>query len=409
MCHGRVTDPRERARARPPRCYTVCVSSNVRPDSARDTDGTLPIWRAAQVFRLATMAYAVGVQIVQHGHYDRVALSWVLIALQLAWTTYLGVAYLLPRTRRTPLVVAEVVVTLLLVLSTIAVVPHHFYVHQQPLPTTFWVANAVVSVAILRGRIAGMIAGLVIGLVCLSALDQLGRWFFDATLPILGTVGLAIGAGAQIARRAHTELQTAIRMQAATDERDRLAREVHDGVLQVLALVRRRGREVGGEGARLAELAGEQEDALRVLLSRSRALPDQRSTAHTDLRDAVRAVLPPTATFAAPADAIELPRHRVDELVAVVRTALHNTERHAGPDASSYVLLEDLGDEVVLTVRDDGPGIPPGRLDQARAQGRMGVADSIQGRVRALGGTAVLETGPGVGTEWEIHLAKGTT
>ncbi|MBO1767119.1 MULTISPECIES: hypothetical protein [unclassified Allobranchiibius] len=39
------------------------MSSTVRPDSARDTDGTLPIWRAAQVFRLSTMAYAVGVQV----------------------------------------------------------------------------------------------------------------------------------------------------------------------------------------------------------------------------------------------------------------------------------------------------------------------------------------------------------
>ncbi len=372
-------------------------------------DGTLPIWRAAQIFRLATMAYALAVQYVESNrdHYDNVPLSWVIIAAQLLWSGYLCIAYFRERTRRTPLVIAEIIITVLLILSTRIVIPQSFYVHHQPLPTSFWVANAVVSVALLRGRIAGLVTGLFMGVVALAGLDQLYHWFWDATLPIMGTVGLAIGASAYIARQAHTELEAAIRIQAATDERDRLAREVHDGVLQVLALVRRRGREIGGEGSELASLAGEQEDALRVLLSRARSLPAQRTGGGTvDLRDAVRAVLPLTSTFAAPADPIEIQGHEVDELVAVVRAALHNTEQHVGPDARSFILLEDLGDELVLTVRDDGPGIPDGRLAQARQQGRMGVADSIEGRVRALGGTVVLETGPDMGTEWEIHLAK---
>ena len=376
-------------------------------------DGTLPIWRAAQIFRLATMAYALTVQFVESNrdHYTNVPLSWVLIAAQMAWSGYLCFAYFREHTRRAPLVVAEIVITVLLILSTRIVMPKSFYIDHQSLPTSFWVANVVVSVALLRGRIAGLVTGLFVGVVALVSLDQFlpFKWFWDAMLPIMGTVGLAIGSSAYIARRAHAELEAAVRIQAATDERDRLAREVHDGVLQVLALVRRRGREIGGEGAELASLAGEQEDALRVLLSKARSLPVERTSAGTtDLREAVRAVLPSTSTFAAPADPIGIPGFQADELVAVVRAALHNTDRHAGSDARSHVLLEDLGDELVLTVRDDGPGIPEGRLAQARAQGRMGVADSIEGRVRALGGTVVLETGPDMGTEWEIHLAKGT-
>ena len=51
------------------------------------------------------------------------------------------------------------------------------------------------------------------------------------------------------------------------EERERLSRQVHDGAIQVLALVSRRGREIGGETAELAELAGEQERALRRLVS----------------------------------------------------------------------------------------------------------------------------------------------
>lgn len=41
--------------------------------------------------------------------------------------------------------------------------------------------------------------------------------------------------------------------------------------------------------------------------------------------------------------------------------------------------MEDWGDEVIVTVRDDGPGIAAGRLDQAAGEGRLGVAQSIRG------------------------------
>ncbi len=55
--------------------------------------------------------------------------------------------------------------------------------------------------------------------------------------------------------------------------------------------------------------------------------------------------------------------------------------------ASAWLLVEDEPDAVTVTVRDDGPGIAPGRLEQAAAEGRLGVAQSIRGRVEDLGGT----------------------
>ena len=54
---------------------------------------------------------------------------------------------------------------------------------------------------------------------------------------------------------------------AAASERERIARGIHDSVLQVLALVSSRGRDLGGEAADLGMLAGEQEAALRALLT----------------------------------------------------------------------------------------------------------------------------------------------
>ncbi|WP_180923647.1 hypothetical protein [Nocardioides marinisabuli] len=69
------------------------------------------------------------------------------------------------------------------------------------------------------------------------------------------------------------------------------------------------------------------------------------------------------------------------------------------------VLLEDLPDRVEVSVRDEGPGIPEGRLEQAEAEGRMGVSGSVRGRLHDLGGSATLTTGS-FGTEWELVVPR---
>jgi signal transduction histidine kinase len=109
-----------------------------------------------------------------------------------------------------------------------------------------------------------------------------------------------------------------------------------------------------------------------------------------------------------PAHPVPLPAPAVDELVAVVGAALANTALHVGADAPAWVLLEAVGPAVEVSVRDAGPGIPAGRLAAAEAEGRLGVARSMRGRVHDLGGTITLDTGPGRGTEWTIRLGRTT-
>ncbi|MDT7797971.1 MAG: hypothetical protein QOI78_1404, partial [Actinomycetota bacterium] len=210
-------------------------------------------------------------------------------------------------------------------------------------------------------------------------------------------------------RQAATRLAQALRKEAATAERERLARSIHDSVLQVLARVRKRGNEVGGEAAELAKLAGEQEIALRSLVTTEPLRPSETGT--TSLRTALQLLATPSVQVSTPADDVELPAHVTDELVAVTREALANVEKHAGPGAHAWVLLEDLGADVVVSIRDDGPGIPDGVLERAAANGHLGVVESIRGRVRDLGGSASLDTGPGRGTEWEVKVpsTRGTS
>ena len=50
--------------------------------------------------------------------------------------------------------------------------------------------------------------------------------------------------------------------------------------------------------------------------------------------------------------------------------------------------------------------VPAGRLEVAAAEGRLGVSESVCGRVRHLGGTATLTTAPGQGTEWELTFPR---
>jgi transposase len=100
--------------------------------------------------------------------------------------------------------------------------------------------------------------------------------------------------------------------------------------------------------------------------------------------------------------ALWLPARQVEELSAAVRQALDNVVEHA--DASRVALFaeEDAG-AVVLTVRDDGRGFT---YDERRLldQGKIGLAKSIKGRVEQLGGSMVVTSRPGAGTEIELRV-----
>jgi signal transduction histidine kinase len=359
------------------------------------------------VFRLLSCIYALYFQIAINGDLDRPAVGWALFAVLIGWSVACAAAYLQGYGRRPAWVITELVVVVALVLSTGFVASDQWVAANQSWPTTLWATNATISAAILRGPIVGMVAGVVV--MAASATSK-GYFSIDvgrnATIVIELAVGLAIGMAAQTARRAHAELQDAARLAASLEERERLSREVHDGAIQVLALVARRGREIGGATAELAELAGEQERALRRLVSVGSSGVPAVPSASTDLVALLRVRASDRVSVSLPATAVPLDAAVATEVDAAVANALDNVAAHAGPDARAFVLLEDLGDSVVVSIRDDGVGIAAGRLDQAVAEGRVGVAKSIVGRMNWLGGSARLSTGPETGTEWELVVPR---
>ncbi|MGB3484436.1 MAG: DUF5931 domain-containing protein [Mycobacterium sp.] len=372
-----------------------------------DRDPCGPLWRAAQVFRLLSFVYALGFQVVSNGELDRPVLGWLLFAVLSVWTAACGVAYLRGFGRRPVWVLSEIVVVCALIMSTELVASSGWIADNQSLPTTLWATNATISAAILLGPVSGMLTGVVIMAVYAFlkgyvSLD-LAR---NATMVIELAVGLAVGMAGQTARRAHAELERATRLSAAVAERERLARQVHDGVIQVLALVAKRGREIGGATTELADLASQQERALRRLVSAEVVDPEPDS-ALVDIVAGLRLRAGDRVVVSLPATPVLLDAEVAAELEAAVGNALDNVVAHAGPGATAYVLVEDLGDEVTVSIRDDGVGIAPGRLEQAVADGRVGVSKSIVGRLQALSGSAKLTTDVGGGTEWELTVPRG--
>jgi signal transduction histidine kinase len=111
-------------------------------------------------------------------------------------------------------------------------------------------------------------------------------------------------------------------------------------------------------------------------------------------------------TVSVPAQAVAMKPAAAAELTAAMRAALDNVRQHCGKETRAWVLVEDEPGLVRVTIRDDGPGIPDGRLAQAAASGRLGIRHSISGRLRDLGGSAAISSVPGEGTEVELCLPR---
>lgn len=359
------------------------------------------VWRAVAVFRLLGLVYALAVYVRRVDEYAHPRAGWVALGVMAAWTVAASAAYRRPAGRRWPVLGADLAVAMALVVAGRYLDdPARISEGAQTLPVV-WAAAPVLAFAVRGGWPAGIAAALGV-----AAADLVHRG--AVTVPTVNNIVLLLLAGAvvgytmSLARRGELALARALAVQAAGAERERLSREIHDNVLQVLALVGRRGQEAGGEAAEIGRLAAEQERALRALVS---AAPETVA-GEVDLRALLAAYASSAVTVSTPATPVVLTAARARELAAAVAAALANVAAHAGEAARAWVLLEDRGDDVVVSVRDDGSGFEPERLEQARSQGRLGVAASIEGRVRELGGSVTVESSPGAGTEVELRVPR---
>lgn len=350
------------------------------------------------MLRVVLLLNAVGLNLYRADNFQRPVAGLVVVLAMVAWTAFTVWAYADPARRTTLVLALDLAVTLGALLASPVVKGAGF---SATVPG-FWVMGALLAWAAHWRWRGGLVAAVLLaGTDLLIRQDVSQTNWGHAFLLLIG--GVVIGGLAESLQRMAEQRDAAEREAAAAAERARLARAVHDGVLQVLALVQRRGAELGGEVAELARLAGEQESVLRGLIHAQDAVPTEQAGV-LDVAAELARLERPGVVVAGPGVPVELAAYAGRELVAAVAAALDNVARHA-PDARAWVLLEALPDRVEVSVRDDGPGIPTGRLTEAAGQGRLGVSESIRGRVADLGGTATLTTGPD-GTEWEISVPR---
>jgi signal transduction histidine kinase len=206
---------------------------------------------------------------------------------------------------------------------------------------------------------------------------------------------------------------------AVLDERQRLAREIHDtlaqgftsivmhleaaegalsgewpAVQQHLDQARRTARESLVQARRLVW-------ALRPAILERTSLPTavERVVAQwmADTGIAAQAVITGTATPLPPAAEIALLR--------TVQEALTNVRRHARASEVA-VTLSYMSDLVVLDVQDDGVGFDPAEIQAPSAAGiagGFGLA-AMRERVEQLGGTLLIESAPGEGTTLVVEI-----
>lgn len=225
----------------------------------------------------------------------------------------------------------------------------------------------------------------------LSALRQTGiDGFVLALVPITGLVLVYSSTLIEKWRELAGERVRRIR----EEQRAEMAAHLHDSVLQTLALIQNRA----GASSEVARIARAQERELRAWLFDGDAPAD--SDLPTDLRDYAAAL---ELDYPVRIDVVSagFPAERASgEVAAASREAMLNAARHAGGDVSVYI--EGNATAVDVYVRDRGPGFD---LEGVPSD-RLGIRQSIVGRMRRAGGTATIRRGAGGGTEVHLRFAN---
>jgi two-component system, NarL family, sensor kinase len=258
------------------------------------------------------------------------------------------------------------------------------------------------------------------------------RVLSEEELNLLYTIGALVSLAVERTRLAARSAQL-----AALEERNRLAREIHDTLAQSLAAIAMQletadamadggARKEGEGGERLAGALRRAlgltrstlEEARRSVLDlragplEGRTLPQALRALGADLRVAgapargeaagtrlrVEVQCPP-ASRAPGDDRWSLPPAVEIGLYRIAREALTNVVRHANATAATVRL--ELGDAGVrMRVADDGTGFDPSRAAPPDRFGLVGMNE----RARLLGGTLRIESAPGAGTTVDVHI-----
>jgi signal transduction histidine kinase/phage shock protein PspC (stress-responsive transcriptional regulator) len=211
---------------------------------------------------------------------------------------------------------------------------------------------------------------------------------------VLALLGLGLLLGPWI-HRLSRDLAAERRERIRSQERADMAAHLHDSVLQTLALLQRHA----GDARTVARLARRQERELRDWLYADSG-PDGVTlrAALTSVGSEIEDVHDVTVEVVGVGGDVPMD-DTLAPMVRAAREAMVNAAKHSGAGHVD-VYTETVGSSVEVFVRDRGSGFDP----DAIADGRLGVRESILGRMERHGGTAVIRSRPGEGTEVRLSM-----
>jgi signal transduction histidine kinase/phage shock protein PspC (stress-responsive transcriptional regulator) len=256
-----------------------------------------------------------------------------------------------------------------------------------------WFARTGVGTRSAALRLALGVLLVILG-VLLLVVQQTDLLLLGRTL--LAAIAVLVGVGVVLAPwgvRMWRDLDAERAGRAREAERADIAAHLHDSVLQTLALIQRRSH----DGAEVIRLARAQERDLRGWLY---GAPDADPTTMAarvtalaaEAEDVHGAVVEVVTVGDRPVD------ERMASLLAALREAVMNAARHAESPIRVYV--ETTPEGIEAFVRDRGPGFDLATVPEDR----LGVRESIIGRMERHGGSARVRSAPGEGTEVRLLL-----
>ncbi|MGW5421269.1 PspC domain-containing protein [Streptomyces sp. NPDC003943] len=254
----------------------------------------------------------------------------------------------------------------------------------------FQLARGLVGVALVG-------TGLAVFLVLRGSVTELGT---ALTAAVAVLTGIALLAGPWLVRMSQ-DLSEERTLRIRAQERAEVAAHVHDSVLHTLTLIQRNADDAG----EVRRLARAQERELRNWLYKPEGTGKDEEPA--TLAEAVkRAAAEVEDKHGVPLEVVVVGDCPLDEKLAAqmqaAREAMVNAAKYGGEGGPVQVYAEVEGRTVFVSVRDRGPGFD---LDAVPGD-RMGVRESIIGRMQRNGGSARLRSVPGGGTEVELEMER---
>lgn len=384
----------------------------------------LSLQRGIAAYRWLAWVWMATVLVLARRALERPVAAVLLVAAALLVTTWLTVLLARDpdRLRRPVAVGVEVGVGLsLLAADGLVYTPPHVFTGTQPLGVA-WTLAPLLAAGVAFGPLVGAVTGVVAGAArvvsallgvvpapveeqWLGALTAVQVLSLATTMVLYGLAGGIAGYGARLLRDTQHRLAAAERTLAEVRAREDVARRLHDGVLQTLAVVERRA-----EDPDLARLAREQERDLRAFLLGPPAPAPDPSGAPSD-QGLAHALDPPARRFElafdarvevlVPDDVGALAPPVLEAVAGAVGEALTNAGRHGGA-RRVVIYVEPQDDEQVLVcVHDDGAGFDP-----AVTPTGIGLPRSIRGRIAEVGGDVEVVSAPGRGTEIRLTVPR---